>query len=1587
MQSEVGLPLPNSNGFPNLGISSSRLGCPLPPRPPTPKNGSIGSVSSRNCAGAPLPSQLQQNSASTMGQSEDANLRKLSQAADRVPIMSSGVVGVGSGQFDESQDSSEFPSSPSGHQDYENLSSSTRQAPSQRQKREVLPPTPPHPSQPVDSSRSHSMLSSTPNANVSGTTKSPRRKASDDGAHYSDLTPKHRSHHHHPHPHRHHQLRPSKSLGAPSRRPTSPSAQGSSSQPSEEGGSVAPTNGDIVKPQVTSVNGHDESNSIYQPSNMFNNYSDHLRSSSYVMMQQNHTNRKSGGIYHQPQSLPYMSASMLIEAPAKHSASPVRKHSDVFPKTPRTCELEEYARRYEASVMQKGQRRRPTPPSCSNEHQLHFWQSQQQRRHSVWTRVPSDDNYSNGRDSVMTNSSSETIKYQDNNENNRGFHPVSNHYHSSALYQNQESLSLNYSNHYSNMHQLKRSNQQSHYQNLINDYASLPPEPRAHRDLKKFPLQTYSSSKHLGSQEKGQDVSDSSSRPGLRHQVSERIISKSKSENKENTATDLHHSKSVPNLANNILQQPQHTNGSGDHSSGDIDHDLTSDPANFSYLDPEKRLRVTDNTLKLIQKQALLDYYERHNTLRRPGLASHLNGGKFPNSVNDLDSGFYSPTESKVNCETTLSNVAEVDHHVSPSQSQSDGSDTKYEEELAQYDDDDIDEELEKVISNLEAEENGSDSTDSARPVYLQEKAQAYRNGATLEEKREITPPTISGTLEVWRQRQESERDRIRRMELHPSPPERPPKKPHLRSSSSRDNTPPPTTPPRGHTPSHSSSSGSSRVTTPISYSRSSSIRHSKPKFPSPPGSPRSGAKARSPTPPPPPSPLPRMPSPPSIQDLPLPPPPPPSAEGLSHAVPSGLNLPPLPEQLLSPQNNSRICDSPKNKDSPLSPHHGMEGKYRRTSSPSICNAPNVKPSVNVNDNPGMGDNSLNHSPVRAPKRESPATIAAKGAPGWEKFLGGKTSTVQFTSEEVNKFKQHRDEQMAHQNQQPHPPRHLPPATPPKPPPKPKANQVLDDHPPTSAFHSPRGIKSSFKPQPRMVSPTNANIGLSPIHGSKSSPSLNQGSPNHTPTSANLHHPSSENHRSRGIKKRHHHNHHHHHHHNNVWKNSLESLRVPNNRSSETNGESPSRGFIAVSSPPQSRTPGANNTDLYHAGAPGVNHSHSNSDSGLSSLSGRTSTMSPISTMSTVSSVSSASSSGSSSRNSLRSASIVSSCTIPLDEEEEQLSNDSSPSGTMKTEYHQPLLSNSPMKPGNKRRPSLAWEKLPEEVECDELSREFLEQLPSNAAVHGKKLKTLFGAPHNAKTSADYIDGLFDFDLSENESQIHQRRFQKNLSPSMLKNRIEVLHNENKKSNAGSCSFSSIAESKARFLRDVTNANDFMQDKKELLLARICTKLDILKAEQVALKEETKLNEELGREITLQVMQLAQPNECDKYKLHLEEIDKISSLIFGLSGRLARAENALLALPTDTEDKEKEALASKRDKLTDQLSEAKKLKDNIDKRSKLVGDLLKKYLKESTLQDYGVYVKMKVKLIMESREVQEKIAIGEEQSVALQDVN
>lgn len=78
-------------------------------------------------------------------------------------------------------------------------------------------------------------------------------------------------------------------------------------------------------------------------------------------------------------------------------------------------------------------------------------------------------------------------------------------------------------------------------------------------------------------------------------------------------------------------------------------------------------------------------------------------------------------------------------------------------------------------------------------------------------------------------------------------------------------------------------------------------------------------------------------------------------------------------------------------------------------------------------------------------------------------------------------------------------------------------------------------------------------------------------------------------------------------------------------------------------------------------------------------------------------------------------------------------------------------------------------------------------------------------------------------------------------------------------------------------------------------------------------------------------------------------------------------------------------LESKRDKLLEQLEEAKILKINIDKRSVNVSSILLKYLNDDEFADYQHFINMKTKLIMDGREIQDKVKLGEEQLAALKE--
>lgn len=87
------------------------------------------------------------------------------------------------------------------------------------------------------------------------------------------------------------------------------------------------------------------------------------------------------------------------------------------------------------------------------------------------------------------------------------------------------------------------------------------------------------------------------------------------------------------------------------------------------------------------------------------------------------------------------------------------------------------------------------------------------------------------------------------------------------------------------------------------------------------------------------------------------------------------------------------------------------------------------------------------------------------------------------------------------------------------------------------------------------------------------------------------------------------------------------------------------------------------------------------------------------------------------------------------------------------------------------------------------------------------------------------------------------------------------------------------------------------------MVLRLDRKVVVLRAEQEAVREEGEMNEALGAKVSQRISAVARPAESSKYRLHVEEVGKITSLLLGLSGRLARAENALHGMPSDHPEK------------------------------------------------------------------------------------
>ncbi|XP_037088108.1 protein Shroom4-like [Pollicipes pollicipes] len=182
-------------------------------------------------------------------------------------------------------------------------------------------------------------------------------------------------------------------------------------------------------------------------------------------------------------------------------------------------------------------------------------------------------------------------------------------------------------------------------------------------------------------------------------------------------------------------------------------------------------------------------------------------------------------------------------------------------------------------------------------------------------------------------------------------------------------------------------------------------------------------------------------------------------------------------------------------------------------------------------------------------------------------------------------------------------------------------------------------------------------------------------------------------------------------------------------------------------------------------------------------------------------------------------------------------------------------------------------------------------------------------------------------------------------------------------------------------LNGLPDVQDIRRRKSELL-SRISSRLAGLREAQRAVEDETATNAALGAAVAARVEQLARPSEAARFRTCVEQIGTITRLLLGLGGRLARAQATLAALPESCVE-EKAHLTNKRDKLRSQLGEARVLEEEVSHRRRQVDTCLERYLSADELAEYQHFVQMKAKLIVDAREIEDKIRVGEEQLAAL----
>ncbi|XP_061439339.1 protein Shroom3 isoform X2 [Rhineura floridana] len=293
--------------------------------------------------------------------------------------------------------------------------------------------------------------------------------------------------------------------------------------------------------------------------------------------------------------------------------------------------------------------------------------------------------------------------------------------------------------------------------------------------------------------------------------------------------------------------------------------------------------------------------------------------------------------------------------------------------------------------------------------------------------------------------------------------------------------------------------------------------------------------------------------------------------------------------------------------------------------------------------------------------------------------------------------------------------------------------------------------------------------------------------------------------------------------------------------------------------------------------------------------------------------------------------------------------------------------------------------KTPEEIKDEALAKEIIHK--------DKSLADILDPDSKMKTTMDLMEGIFPSGARMLKENSKRKMMQKRTNSSASSS---ALHNDSKKDEKEahatvlvSCStYYNVSVPKAELLNKIKDLPEEaggdeeqvdVNEKKAELIESLSQKLETLKEAKESLLADIKLNNALGEEVEALISGLCKPNEFEKYKMFIGDLDKVVNLLLSLSGRLARVENALSSLSEDADNQERSSLNEKRKMLAGQHEDARELKENLDRRERVVLDILCSYLSEEQLQDYQHFVKMKSALLIEQRELDDKIKLGQEQ--------